>query len=407
MTRASRVLWNVLLVSLVLLGAYRVIGLVRAKLRPDPAARVVAAVFVPKAAEDGDAADLRELLEPIRSKHKIPAMAAAVIKDGKVIAIGATGVRAAGGTEAVTVEDKFHLGSDTKAMTATLVAVLVQEGKLSWATTVGEVFGDEVKDMDAGWRGVTIEQLLHNRGGAPADLNAGGLWGRLWERKGTPSQQRLELVHGVVSRPPAAEPGTKMIYSNGGFAIAGAMAEKVTGRAWEDLMQEKVFAPLGITTAGFGAPGDSAKVDQPWGHRPNGKPVTPGPGADNPPAIGPAGTAHMTIGDWAKFVAAHVRGDPAREARLVSPEMYAKLHTPVDGYAMGWGVAARAWAKGGREGDKGIVLTHAGSNTMWFCVAWLAPERDFAVLIATNMGGKAAEKAADEAAGTLIGAFGN
>ena len=228
------------------------------------------------------------------------------------------------------------------------------------------------------------------------------------ERKGSPAEQRMQLVKSVVMRPPAAPPGTKFIYSNAGFAIAGTMAEKIAGRSWEQLMIEKVFGPLGITSGGFGAPGDAATVSEPWGHRANGSPVPPGPNADNPPAIGPAGTAHMSIGDWAKFVAAHVCGDPLnpqRQNTLVTPEMYETLHRPIDNYAMGWAVAYRPWAKGSRETDRGLVLTHAGSNTMWFCVAWLAPERDFAVIIATNQGGSQASKGADEAAGAVINKF--
>lgn len=351
------------------------------------------------------ARDVAEVLEPIRAEFNLPSLAAVVIKEGRIVAQGAVGVRKAGGTEPITIDDLFHLGSDTKAMTATLIARLVDEGVMSWSTTVGEVFGERFKKMDPAWKNVTVEQLLRNRGGAPANLDADGLWGRLWKRNGTPKQQRLQLVEGVITRPPAAEPGTKFIYSNAGFAIAGAMAEKITGRAWESLMREKVFEPLGITSAGFGAPGTPLKVDQPWGHRQEGTPVRPGPQADNPPAIGPAGTAHMTLGDWAKFVIAHLRGhrrSPVRETELVKAESFEKMHTAVDGYAMGWGVMTRPWAKGSRPGDTGVTLTHAGSNTMWYCVAWLAPERDLALLIATNQGGQAATRGTDAAAGALL-----
>jgi hypothetical protein len=63
---------------------------------------------------------------------------------------------------------------------------------------------------------------------------------------------------------------------------------------------------------------------------------------------------------------------------------------------MGWLVTERPWG-GGR------VLTHAGSNTMNYAVAWLAPRRDFAVLAATNLGGNKAASACDEAAAALIG----
>ena len=300
----------------IMLVLVRAVGWVRLKVRADPAAKLVMVGREQPAAGDEGVRDVSALLEPIRAKAKLPCLAAVVVKDGKVVGQGVCGVRKAGGTEAAEIGDLFHLGSDTKAMTATLMAVLVEEGKLKWGTTVGEIFGESVKGMDAGWKGVTLEQLLTHRGGAPGSLDAGGLWGRLWERKGTPTQQRIELVEGVVTRPPSSPPGTKFEYANAGYAIAGAMAEKVTGRAWEELMQEKVFRPLGITSAGFGAPGVAGKVDQPRGHGKDGKAMEPGVDADNPPAIGPGGSVHMTMGDWARFVLCMCAG--MRRTRSVS-----------------------------------------------------------------------------------------
>ena len=292
------------------------------------------------------------LLEPIRAAAGIPGLAAVVLRGDQIVAQGAVGVRAAGSPQAVTIEDRFHLGSDTKAMTATLLARLVEEGKLKWDTTVGEVFTGRVDPIDPAWRGVTLDQLLTHRAGAPANLDADGLWGRLWQRKGTPAEQRLELVRGVLARPPIHAPGTAYTYSNAGYAIAGAMAEAVTGRAWEELMTEKLFQPLGLTTAGFGAPGTPGQLDQPLGHTAGGQAVPVGPNADNPPAIGPAGSVHMSVPDWAKFVALHLRGDganPHSAPSLLSAESFAHLHRPADGpgehYAAGWLVTHRGWAK--------------------------------------------------------------
>ncbi|HVT74724.1 MAG TPA: serine hydrolase domain-containing protein [Lacunisphaera sp.] len=357
-------------------------------------------------------ADLAPVLEPIRTTAGLPALAAVVLSGDQVVAQGATGVRQAGASAAVTMADKFHLGSDTKAMTATLLALLVEEGRLTWNTTVGDVLGPVVPQMNPAWRPVTLAQLLTHHAGAPADLDAGGLWGRLWQREGSPTAQRLQLARGVLARPPVNPPGTAYVYSNAGFALAGAMAEQVTGRPWEDLMQERLFAPLGITSAGFGAPGTPGRVDQPLGHTTGGQPVPPGPRADNPPAIAPAGTVHMTLPDWAKFVALHLRGDPSnprRECRLLQPATFARLHHAVPDetspYAMGWGVLTRSWARGATPQAQGRTLTHAGSNTMWYCVTWLAPERDFAVLVACNRGGDGAAKACDQAASELIKRF--
>lgn len=344
-----------------------------------------------------EARDVAALLRPIRERHDLPAMAGAIVDGDRVEAIGADGIRERGREEKVSVGDLWHLGSCTKSMTATLCAALVEEEKLSFETTVGEVFAD-VKGMDPGWKAVTLAQLLTNHAGAPANLDAGGLWVRLRSHTGTPVEQRRALVEGVLARAPDPAPGTKYVYSNAGFAIAGAMAETVTKEPWEALLAKRVFAPLGMTSAGFGPPGSKETVDQPRGHGAGGRPVAPGRFADNPAAIGPAGTVHASIGDWARYVGLHLRGERKDSKRILAPESFVRLHTPSADeaqYAMGWMVAPRPWA-GGR------TLTHAGSNTMWYCVTWIAPERDFAVLVTCNQGGDAAAKACDEASWALI-----
>jgi len=118
----------------------------------------------------------------------------------------------------------------------------------------------------------------------------------------------------------------------------------------------------------------------------------------------------MSLADWGRFVAAHLRGargdavTGADGKPFLTADSWKKLHTPPgDGYAMGWAVSTRPlWAKGDGKGDTGRVLNHNGSNTMWFCVAWIAPEKGFAVLVTTNVGGDDAGKATDEAAAALI-----
>lgn len=329
-------------------------------------------------AEAAPGKDVSPILAPIVARHEVPGLAAAVVHQGEVAALGVAGVRTRGKPDKIAPGDRFHIGSDTKAMTALLCGVLVDEGKLKWDQTLGETFPDLRDSMHAQYRTVTLEQLLTNRGGAPGDLEQDPLWGRLWRHRGTPTAARRLLLAEVAAKPPAAPPGEKFIYSNAGFAMAGHMAEHVTRQPWEDLMREKVFRPLGMTTAGFGPPGARGRNDQPRGHDAAGNPVEPGPGADNPAAIGPAGTVHCSIGDWAKFAAANL---PSAKTKLVKPETLKRLHTPAPGepkYAMGWIVAdGQPWAGG-------PALTHAGSNTMWLAVVWLAPEKDLAILVACN-----------------------
>ena len=336
------------------------------------------------------AEDVTAELERIRETRKLPALAAAAFKDGKLAAVGAAGLRRLGGTQVVTIDDKWHIGSCTKSMTASVAAMLVQRGALRWDQTVGESLGKECPNMDSAWRGVTLNQLLGHRAGAPP-VAPPELWGKAHARQGTPSVQRWAFVRGLLSVSPPIKPGTQFAYSNQGYSIAGQMMELAARQPWESMMREMLFQPLNLKSAGFGAPGDATKEDQPWGHF-GGIPIPPGPTADNPPAIGPAGTVHLSISDFARYAAWHARGKD-----LLPATAFEKLHTPLPGQelALGWCVTTRPWGKG-------TVLTHSGTNTMNYAVMWIAPERDFAVVAACNIGGAEAERGCDEACSRLI-----
>jgi CubicO group peptidase (beta-lactamase class C family) len=198
----------------------------------------------------------------------------------------------------------------------------------------------------------------------------------------------------VLRNPPEAAPGTKFIYSNQGYAIAGAMLEKVTDTTWEKLICERLFKALHMSSAGFGPPGTRGMVDQPWGHHKVGDAIV-AVQEDNPPAIGPAGTVHCSLSDLAKYAELHLRGETS--GVLLKPATFRKLHTPAPGedYAGGWGCYPRPWATG-------LALTHSGSNTMWYVVMWFAPARDFAVIVATNTGAGDTAKGRDDVAAAMI-----
>lgn len=344
-----------------------------------------------------------QMLENIREKHDLPALAAAVVVNGKIVVTNAVGFRKNGGTEKVAVDDKFHLGSVTKSMTATVAAMLVEQGKISWTTTIGEAFPELKSGIHPDYLSVTLEQLLSHRGGAPGEA-PGDLWRQAWAANGTAAEQRLAFIKGILARKPEAKPGTKHIYSNQGYTIAGIMLEKATGKTWEDLLRSMLFEPLGMTTAGFGAPAAVGKVDQPWGHTKKmfsgSEPVPPGPGADNPLAISPAGAVHCSVGDLAKYAAFHMAGERG-ESKLLKAESFKKLHTAVadnDDYALGWKVLKRSWANG-------RALMHNGSNTMFYVVVWMAPDKNCAVIVASNIGVDEAFEGCDEAAGKLINQY--
>lgn len=355
-------------------------------------------VNLARAAEDTAPDDFTTKLEEIRRERGLPALAAAAMRHGKLVLNAATGVRKLGADDLVTTDDQWHLGSCTKSMTATLAGMMVDEGKLSWHTTIGEIFPDLNGAMRPSWRNVTLDQLLTHRSGAPGNPPV-ELWAEALEQKGTPTEQRLAILRGIVCNPPEAPHGKKFIYSNEGYAIAGAMIERVTGEAWEDLMRERLFEPLGMTSAGFGAPATPGKLDQPWGHLGEIgelRPVPPGPMADNPPAIGPAATVHASLADFARYADWHADWKRA-EPRLLTEESFNHLHqcAPNQDYACGWLVQERDWAGGN-------VLWHTGSNAMFYAVMWVAPDREATFVAATNAAHSEADDACNAAVVALI-----
>jgi CubicO group peptidase (beta-lactamase class C family) len=339
-------------------------------------------------------ADLAAALEPIRARHRLPALAAAVVSEGRIVAAGACGVRKAGSQTKVTLADRFHLGSCTKSMTATAIARLVEKGVLGWETSIGEVFPDLAARIHADFLPVTIEELLSHRSGLGEDRAPGELLARLRRLQGPMRERRRRLVVLALAAPPAAPRGEKMLYSNLGYAIAGAMAEARAGKDWEDLLRDLLFSPLGMASAGFGPPASPGKIDHPWGHTelgPAALPVAPGPLADNPLVLGPAGTVHASIEDFARYAALHLDGARGR-TRLLEAASFRKLQAPpaAGDYALGWAIHTAA-------GGAGRILAHDGSNTMFYASAVIAPKRDLAVVVATNLGGERAAKATAEA----------
>ena len=333
--------------------------------------------------------DLKEVLAPVVSSNPLPALAAIVFDDQKVIASGAIGVRKFGDPTLVTIEDSFHLGSCTKAMTATLAARIVERGDISWTTTVKEALG--LQNVDSALENITLLELMSHTAGMPASLKnqPPGLWKYLyynntWQKGAKGRADRLKVAELLFSATPAQAVGSYK-YSNAGFMIAGAMLEAATDTEWEDLMRTELFKPLGMKNCGFGPAARPDKVDQPWPHKlGNDKPllVTPlirAPESwDNPRSLGPAGTVSCTISDWAKFGQLHL-GDGGD---YISTESMSKLHEVRNASArsaLGWFSYKRSWAGG-------TALTHTGSNLFNFAIVWISPTKKKGVMVATNIG---------------------
>ena len=334
--------------------------------------------------------DISQLLQPALDQSGAPGMIAAIVDEDGVRAIGAAGVRRQGFPDEITVDDLVHIGSDTKAMTSTMLATLVEDGTFAngWNTTVAEVFPELVGSIHQDYHAVTVAQLVRMRGGLvpnAADWSA-------YSNNPDIVERRYDILADNLASAPAGAVGADL-YSNLSYMVAGAMAERLTGKSWETLMQERLFTPLGITTAGFGAPGTPGGADQPWGHRPDGNGGWVPNQYDNDPALGPAGTVHISIQDWAKFISLWFTD---KEPAILDRSSLTQLRTPESGdYAAGWGVFQQRWAGG-------TTIGHTGSNAYWFATLWIAPERGLAYLVVANAADAQVRNTLDATIGSFV-----
>lgn len=303
-----------------------------------------------------------QTLAEIVNDGNAPGMVAAIISSKGVIAIGSAGVRKFGSDIVFTTNDIVHLGSCTKAMTSTMIATLVAEGKLDWESKLIDVIPELKESIHPDYYQITLWQLLTHSAGVP------DLW---THSKRETKERRLQILKEKLNRAPSSKIG-EYNYSNLGYVAAACMAEKVTGLSWEVLMKKRLFGPLGMNSAGFGAPGTSGQIDQPWGHQKSGSSWLPLQ-SDCAEALGPAGMVHCTIYDWAKFLKLYL----TTENTIVKQEYLNKLIEPEGFYAGGWGVAEHSWAEG-------IVLSHNGSNAIWYTTVMVAPKLNRAYVVSTN-----------------------
>ncbi len=200
---------------------------------------------------DNAQAPLTDLISGLRKENKLVGLAAMVMVDGQVMASAADEERKQGSGVPIEVGDRWHLGSVTKSITATMIARLVESGQMQWSDSIGERFPDASIHED--WKPVTLKQLLTHTAGAPANFSFQVIL-KQPALGAECTQKRREAVMDVIAEKPAQPPGKKFAYSNVGYTIACAMAEKVTGASWEDLVKREVFEPLELTDAGFGPP---------------------------------------------------------------------------------------------------------------------------------------------------------
>lgn len=311
---------------------------------------------------------IHQILTEVVNESEAPGMIATIISNDGIIAIGSAGERKIGSGITFTNNDVVHLGSCTKAMTATMIATLVAEGKLHWDTKLIEAIPELENKIHTDYYNITLWQLLTHRAGIPKNARDEGAF-----RSKEIKARRLAILEDNL-KTPATHEIDAFYYSNFGYVIAACMAEQITDLSWEVLMKQRLFDPLGMSTAGFGNPNKNKSTDQPWGHSKQVWKWWPSEAYYNE-AIGPAGRVYCNVNDWAKFISLWLTSENA----ILERKFLDKLIEPVGDhfYAGGWGVAKYEWAKG-------ITLNHNGSNEIWYAAVLIAPNLNRAFVVASN-----------------------
>lgn len=345
-------------------------------------------------AQTTEPTDLSERLQAIVGETGAPGVVTMALVNGEVRVQGAAGVRRQGGEDKLEVGDAMHLGSCTKAMTATMVARLVEAERIAWDTTVAEALPDLAGKVHADYGTATVLDLLQHRAGI-AERRRPEIMGFsvFAELDSDPQAARLQLLEKTLTEPALAIGADGHDYSNLGYLAAAAMCEARVGKSWEELIVEQVFRPAGMTSAAVGSPaGESVAV----GHRssPGGlQTLDPGPGGELPGAFGPAGLASCSLEDWGRFAWDALGAGPAAR-QLLKDATYAALQTPPEGssYAAGWAHFERSF--GGRSHR---ALGHNGSDGTWFSIILVLPDAGVVLVSASNSGPPSGQQAAERA----------
>ena len=338
------------------------------------------------------------VLQDAMAEKAVPGMAAIVIRDFRVETEYFAGVRALGSPARIAPNDRWHLGSDGKAMTATLIAKLVDAGALSWERSLGEMLPDLASTMLPAYRDVTLPDLLSHRAGLPENTAVMDFFSTFYTDAAPLPTQRLRYITRCLQDAPVGPARGVSSYSNTGFIIAAACAEHATGRAFEDIIVAHVFDPLGIHSISFDQFG---AAHEPQGHV-DGR-IANQQNDVNPRMFAPAGAMRMTLRDWSRFCIDQMQGEHGR-GRLLHTDTYRFIHAPQGETrtALGWGAALHPMNL------RGPALTHSGSDGNWFALVCLFPETGNGVLVTANaaesMGGDQASVAALRAFAATVAA---
>jgi CubicO group peptidase (beta-lactamase class C family) len=311
----------------------------------------------------------------------IPGFAVSIVKDGEIVYREGFGLRKLGEREKVDAQTVFGVASTTKAMTATALGMLVDEGLISWDDTVRDHltwFGlsdPHVSEV------VTIRDLLSHRTGI----------GRMTGNRLVfmPSRDRRRILEHVRHQPFEEPFRSGFVYSNMMYMVAGMIIEEVTGKTWDEFLPERLFQPLEMESATVSITQIRENDNAAWPHQEiNGTvQAIPRRNFDN---VGPAASVNASASDMARWMLFNL-GQPGvyKGKTLVTTGIMNDIYQPqyvfqaadairddFRAYSLGWYISSY-------EGYR--VLHHGGATDGMNSLVVLVPELDLGIFAAGNL----------------------
>ena len=331
-------------------------------------------------------ADLDALASSFVANTGIPGIVISLLNTKSQI-VSAAGIRRVGKTDKIQISDTFHIGSNAKSMLAMLVMRSVELGELSLDVPIYNLLPKLKQSGLSAYSNVTIDQLLSHKAGLVELLVTSEIDEVLPVFEGSAVQQRQKALEFLLAREPIAPAGTAFVYSNAGYAVVAAVLEARTGLSFEQLLEQRLFKPLGITGS-FGWPGQTSP-NAVYGHlfdQSTFIPLEPDDArAAFRPAITPAGNVSMSMLSYSTYLRAHLSALRSEASTALTIASYQRLHRPpIDSVRDAPFSYALGWVTDGKDNSGDQADWHYGSTDIFGCYAVLQPSKNRAVAIAVN-----------------------
>jgi CubicO group peptidase (beta-lactamase class C family) len=317
--------------------------------------------------------------DSIRQQYNIPALAFAVISSDSVLACHTMGVQRVNTSYAVQAGDRFHIGSNTKAITAFIAAMLVKEKKIAWNTTILTLFPELRWRTRYVYDTVTLANLLTFRGKL-AGYTYTHATPSLNDFRGNYVQQRMQLAAHFLNKAPMKANAAGLTPSNVDYIIAGLMLEKASGKPYKQLVAE-LGKQLQIDFQ-FDYPNLKDTL-QPWGHNEQLQPLSPAEDYKMNWLLA-AGNINVNLEDYIHFVQLQLKGLKGK-SDLLPKKTFEEL-------LFGMPVFAYGWFNETDEATGHHIAWNEGNAGAFITKVQIIKEADRAYIIFTNVSSSASQE---------------